>query len=207
MKELKTGIIGCGKVGDFHAKAFDALHQSKFTAVCDHDISRARAFAERYGVKAYNDVETMVRTEGLDVVSVCTPHPLHAAPAVAAANCGCNVLVEKPLAVSLADCDAIIDAVKEAGVVGSMVCQRRFYRPAMRIRKAIQDKGWELMIDSPTNQQFPVVPNDKLAKLNEKYSNCFWNAVGDDHCAVRYCTAWSSRDEDIDALIADIQAV
>jgi len=84
---------------------------------------------------------------------------------------------------------------------------QRAVAQAMRIRKAIQDKGWELMIDSPTNQQFPVVPNDKLAKLNEKYSNCFWNAVGDDHCAVRYCTAWSSRDEDIDALIADIQAV
>lgn len=138
MKELKTGIIGCGKVGDFHAKAFDALHQSKFTAVCDHDISRARAFAERYGVKAYNDVETMVRTEGLDVVSVCTPHPLHAAPAVAAANCGCNVLVEKPLAVSLADCDAIIEAADRNHVtVGTMV-QRRFYRPCMRIHQAIE---------------------------------------------------------------------
>ena len=84
---------------------------------------------------------------------------------------------------------------------------QRAVSQAMRIRKAIQDKGWELMIDSPTNQQFPVVPNDKLAKLNEKYSNCFWNTVGDSHTAVRYCTAWSSRDEDIDALIADIQAV
>ena len=84
---------------------------------------------------------------------------------------------------------------------------QRAVSQAMRIRKAIQDKGWELMIDSPTNQQFPVVPNDKLTKLNEKYSNCFWNTVGDSHTAVRYCTAWSSRDEDIDALIADIQAV
>ena len=84
---------------------------------------------------------------------------------------------------------------------------QRAVAQAMRIRKAIQDKGWELMIDSPTNQQFPVVPNDQLAKLNEKYSNCFWSAVGETHSAVRYCTAWSSRDEDIDALIADIQAV
>ena len=78
---------------------------------------------------------------------------------------------------------------------------------AQRLQKAILDKGWELLIQSPTNQQFPIVPNEALAKLDEKYSNCFWNKVGDTHTAVRYCTSWSSRDEDIDALIADIKAL
>ena len=139
MKQLKTGIIGCGKVGDFHAKAFAALPQSVFTAVCDNDIERAKAFAARYGVKAYDAVETMCTQEKLDVVSVCTPHPLHANPAVTAANCGCNVLVEKPLASNLADCDAIIEAAdKNRVTIGTMV-QRRFYRPCMRIHKAIED--------------------------------------------------------------------
>lgn len=140
MRKLKTGVVGCGKVGDFHAKAFATLPQSAFTAVCDHDIERARAFAARYpGVKPYDDVETMIRAEKLDMVSVCTPHPLHASPAVAAANCGCHVLVEKPLAASLADCDAIIEAGEQNKVtVGTMV-QRRFYRPCMRIKQAIDD--------------------------------------------------------------------
>ena len=78
---------------------------------------------------------------------------------------------------------------------------------AQRLQKAILDKGWELLIQSPTNQQFPIVPNEVLAKLDEKYSNCFWNKVGDTHTAVRYCTSWSSRDEDIDALISDIKAL
>lgn len=139
MKTLKTGIIGCGKVGDFHAKAYANLPGSQFVAVCDADRQRAEAFAARYGVNAYTDVTAMCQAEGLDVVSVCTPHPLHANPAVAAANCGCNVLVEKPLASSLADCDAIIEAEQRNHVtVGTMV-QRRFYRPCMRIHKAIQD--------------------------------------------------------------------
>ncbi len=139
MGVLKTGIIGCGKVGDFHAKAYAGLEESSFTAVCDVSRERAEALAAKYGVKAYTDVREMCEKEKLDVVSVCTPHPLHAKAAVAAAECGCNVLIEKPLASSLADCDAIIEAGDKAGVkIGTMV-QRRFYRPCMRIRKAIDD--------------------------------------------------------------------
>ena len=139
MEKLKTGIVGCGKVGDFHAKAYANLANSAFAAVCDANKERAEAFAARYGVKAYTDVEEMCHAERLDVVSVCTPHPLHANPAVTAADCGCNVLVEKPLASSLEDCDAIIAAQDRNHVtVGTMV-QRRFYRPCMRIHRAIQD--------------------------------------------------------------------
>ena len=66
---LKTGIVGCGKVGDFHAKAYSQLGSSAFAAVCDADLDRARAFAERYHVRAYADVAEMIQTEGLDVVS------------------------------------------------------------------------------------------------------------------------------------------
>ena len=139
MEKLKTGIIGCGKVGDFHAKAFAALENSEFTAVCDNNIERARAFADRYGVEAYDDIEAMIRECALDVVSICTPHPLHANPAVIAADCGCNVLIEKPLASSLEDCDRIIEAGDRNHVtIGTMV-QRRFYRPCMRIHQAIED--------------------------------------------------------------------
>ena len=139
MEKLRTGIIGCGKVGDFHAKAFEALENSEFTAVCDNNIERAKAFADRYGVKAYDDIEAMIRECKLDVVSVCTPHPLHANPAVVAADCGCNVLIEKPLASSLEDCDRIIEAGDRNHVtIGTMV-QRRFYRPCMRIHQAIED--------------------------------------------------------------------
>ena len=78
---------------------------------------------------------------------------------------------------------------------------------AMRLQKAILDKGWPLLVQSPTNQQFPIIPNEALSVLNQKYSNCFMSRPDREHTAIRYCTAWSSRDEDIDALIADIQAL
>lgn len=139
MKKLRTGIIGCGKVGSFHAQAYARLPGSEFAAVCDADRGRAEAFASQWGVRAYTDVEQMCREAQLDIVSVCTPHPLHANPAVAAASCGCHVLVEKPLASTLSDCDAIIEAGERNRVtIGTMV-QRRFYRPCMRIHQAIED--------------------------------------------------------------------
>lgn len=139
MKKIKTAIIGCGKVGDFHARAYINIENSQFSAVCDHDMNRAKAFAEKYNVNAYSDIKEMITKEKIEVVSVCTPHPLHANPAITAADCGCNVLIEKPLASSLEDCDNIIAAGERNHVQIGTIVQRRFYRPAMRIRKAIDD--------------------------------------------------------------------
>lgn len=139
MTKLRTALVGCGKVGHFHAKAFASLAQSEFTAVCDANLSRAQEFAKQYGVKAYDNVETMIRDAKIDMLSVCTPHPIHAAIAVPAAKMGCHVLIEKPLASNLADCDAILAAAKQGNAKVGTVCQRRFYRPCMRMKKAIDD--------------------------------------------------------------------
>ncbi|MGF6907084.1 Gfo/Idh/MocA family protein [Fusobacterium sp. PH5-44] len=139
MKKMKTAIIGCGKVGDFHAKAYGRLDNSVFTAVCDKDINRAKEFALKYGVKAYTDVTQMIKESEIDIVSICTPHPIHAKSAIEAANAGANLLVEKPLASNLEDCDEMIKAAEKNNVVIGTMVQRRFYRPCMRIKKAIED--------------------------------------------------------------------
>jgi predicted dehydrogenase len=137
---LKTGIIGCGKVAGIHAAAFTTIQRSSFTAVCDKDEKRAQEFASKYRVKAYTDVTEMVSKEKLDVVTVCTPHPVHKVPTVEALKAGANVLIEKPLASSLEDCDAMLSAAKEAGKQIAIISQRRFYSPCMRLKKAI-DSG------------------------------------------------------------------
>lgn len=137
---LKTGIIGCGKVADIHAAALATIENSVFTAVCDKDIKRSQIFALKYGVKAYIDVAEMVRKEKLDVVTVCTPHPVHRYSTIEAIKAGANVLIEKPLASSLEDCDAMLSAAKEAGKQIATMSQRRFYSPCMRLKKSI-DSG------------------------------------------------------------------
>jgi threonine aldolase len=82
---------------------------------------------------------------------------------------------------------------------------RRAVDQALRLRQAILDKGWPLLIDSPTNQQFPILPDKALEQLSQRYTSCFWCKPDADHTAVRFCTSWSTREEDIDTLIADIQ--
>ena len=138
MQKLKTGIIGTGKVGHLHAAALMELPESEFTAVCNVNFKGAQAFAEQYRVKAYADVEEMVAS-GVQAVTICTPHPLHAEPTIRAAKAGAHVIVEKPLASSLADCDAMIQAARDAGVKLAMISQRRLYAPVQRIKKAIED--------------------------------------------------------------------
>lgn len=75
---------------------------------------------------------------------------------------------------------------------------------AMRLRRAFEEKGFELYYDSPTNQQFPVIPDEMLKKLSAKYSYSVWTHLPDGRTAVRFCTSWATREEDADELIADI---
>jgi UDP-N-acetyl-2-amino-2-deoxyglucuronate dehydrogenase len=138
-KRLRTGIIGCGKVGHIHARALRENPESDFSAVCDKAGDRSAAFARQYGVRAYADLGEMLARERLDAVIVGTPHPFHAEPTIRAAEAGVHVLVEKPLAANLADCDAMIAACRSAGVRLGSISQRRWYLPVQRVRRAIDE--------------------------------------------------------------------
>jgi UDP-N-acetyl-2-amino-2-deoxyglucuronate dehydrogenase len=136
---LRTAIAGCGKVARLHAKALQQIPGSTFVAAQSRNLQKATDFASQYGVKAYASVEEMVSKEKIDVTVICTPHPEHRNPAIAALNAGSHVLVEKPLAVSLPDCDAMIDAANRNHKKLGVVSQRRFSPSSLRMKKAIMD--------------------------------------------------------------------
>jgi UDP-N-acetyl-2-amino-2-deoxyglucuronate dehydrogenase len=137
--KIPTAILGCGRVAHIHAKALVTLDDSRFVAVWNRTADRARAFAERYGVTAYDDIDEMVRRESIGLAIVCNAHPFHAEAALAAIRAGASVLVEKPLASCLKDCDAMIEAARRKGVRLGTVSQRRWYAPARRVKRAIDD--------------------------------------------------------------------
>ena len=139
MNKIKTALVGCGKVGHLHAAALRSLPESEFVAVCGRTAEKAKSFAEKYGVAAFTNVEEMLAESKAEAICICTPHPQHAAPTIAAARAGVHVIVEKPLASSLADCDTMLAAARENNTILSTVCQRRFYPPCQRIRRAIDD--------------------------------------------------------------------
>ncbi len=137
MKKVRVGLIGCGKVGQIHAAALKSLDEADFVAVCDASEERAQLFGARYGTRAFTDLGVMLREAGVEAVVIGTPHPLHAGPAVQAAAAGVHVLVEKPLAANLEDCDAMIAAARQAGTRLAVISQRRLYEPVQRMRAAI----------------------------------------------------------------------
>ena len=138
MTVLKTGLVGTGKVAPTHAAALTALPESQFTGVCSRSFESARAFADQYHITAYRSVEEMIVKGGVQAVLITTPHPAHAAPALEAMAHGAHVMVEKPLASSLEDCDAMIVAARNADVKLAMISQRRLYAPVRRIKQAIE---------------------------------------------------------------------
>ena len=140
MRSIRTALIGPGKVAHNHAQALLTLPQSELVAVCGRHAGRTEAFAGQYGLAAYQDVTTMIEQARVEAVIVCTPHPAHAAPAIAAMQAGAHVLVDKPLAASLADCDAMLATAQQTGLKLGVVSQRRFYKPVQRVKAAI-DQG------------------------------------------------------------------
>lgn len=137
---LKTAVIGIGKVTDLHAKALANLPESKFSAVCSSKKDKADTFGLKFGIKGYTDVAEMVSKEKIDVAIICTPHPFHRIPAIAAMKAGAHILIEKPFASSLEDCDAMLEASKKYVKQIGVICQRRWYKPVQRVKAAI-DQG------------------------------------------------------------------
>lgn len=136
MGKIKFGIAGSGKVAALHVKAIAAAG-CKTVAACSRDSGRREAFAARHGILARGTIAEMAEKDKIDVVLIATPHPSHRELALEAFAAGCHVIVEKPMAVTVADCDAMIAAARSAGRELGVISQRRWYPGAIRIRKAI----------------------------------------------------------------------
>jgi predicted dehydrogenase len=118
MEKLGVGIIGCGSVAEEYIKAFQKDTRSEVRVL----VSRKRTDAERYREK-YNvgcaietDVDAMLRREEVDIIAICTPHYSHTTYAVAAAEAGKHIIVEKPIALSLEDVQKQLKAIRKANV-------------------------------------------------------------------------------------------
>jgi len=131
---LRVGLIGAGAIARrTHLPGFSAVRPAvDLTAFASRSLAPAQAAAEAWGGGvAVSDWRELIGREDVDAVDVCTPNALHAPIAIAAARAGKHVLVEKPLATSLADADAMIEAARRHGVV-LMTAQNGRYGAGMR---------------------------------------------------------------------------
>lgn len=117
MLPLRVGIVGTGIMGDLHARVYQNNPNTELVAVADLNTDRAKSFGEKFSLQhVFPSFEEMLDGSDLDLISVCTPDFAHTGPAIAAANAGKHVLIEKPLAVTIADAEAMIEAGRRSGV-------------------------------------------------------------------------------------------
>ena len=109
------GIIGCGMIANFHARAIRDVPGAKLVACYDSVPAAADRLAAAIGCKAYHELDEMLADPAVHVVTIGTPSGAHMEPAVAAAEAGKHVIVEKPLEITLRRCDRIIAACREGG--------------------------------------------------------------------------------------------
>ncbi len=135
--EVRFGIIGAGVAGRYHAQAIAQTPGARLVAVCASRTERAIPLAEAFGAGVEPDVDALLARNDIDAVCICTPSGQHAAQGIAAAQAGKHVLVEKPIATTLADADALINACRAAGVHLGVALQRRTDPDFCAVRDAI----------------------------------------------------------------------
>ncbi len=133
------GIIGCGMIATFHAKAIADIRGARLVACFDNNPAAAERLAEVTGCKAYCSLEAMLADPAVQVVTIGTPSGAHLDPALAAARAGKHVIVEKPLEITLARCDRIIEACDKAGVVLATIFPSRFHDSSLELKRAVAD--------------------------------------------------------------------
>lgn len=144
MNPLTVGLVGAGKLGQLHARHWASLPNVRLVAVADPLIDNARVLAASVRAAspppAFADLPTLLARARPDIVDICTPTPTHRPLIEQAVAARCTVFVEKPLARTLADCDALVDLVRQTGtflMVGHVV---RWF-PAFAHAKAVVDSG------------------------------------------------------------------
>lgn len=140
MTTLKFALVGCGRISAKHADLLgtDKIKNSKLTAVCDLVEDKARKVGEKYGVPWYTNMDKMMQSEQVDVVSVLTESGNHAKHVIHLAQYGKHIIVEKPMALTLDDADAMIKTCSENSCKLFVVKQNRFNYPVVALRQALE---------------------------------------------------------------------
>jgi len=153
-KQIRFAIVGCGRIAERHAEHITNL--GVLVAVCDVLKERADIFAKKHEAKAYYSIDDLFAdAPEVDVVSICTPNGLHAEHSIKALQAGYNVLCEKPMALTVRDCERMILEAEKAGKKLFIVKQNRFNPPIAHAKQIIQE--------------------GKLGKILSVQLNCFWN--------------------------------
>ena len=155
MNKIKFAVVGCGHIGKRHAEMVTRDPDAELVALCDIR-PRGELGIEAYDVPFFTDLQDLLQSGlQIDVVNICTPNGLHASMAVKAVEAGCNVVIEKPMALTLADAEKVVYASLKYHKQVFCVMQNRYSPPSVWIKEMIE--------------------SGKLGKIYMVQLNCYWN--------------------------------
>ncbi|SMH72312.1 Gfo/Idh/MocA family protein [Candidatus Nitrosotalea okcheonensis] len=137
--KIKVGIIGSGRMGERHADAYSHLSDVELVGFADVIDERSELLAKKFMKKTFS-VKEMLEDESINAIDVCTPNPLHAQNAIASLKAGKHVLVEKPMATNLDDCDKMIQQAEKSKLILMVGHTYRFYPSSLKTKEII-DSG------------------------------------------------------------------
>jgi predicted dehydrogenase len=137
---IRIGLLGCGAISTQHLEAISTIPGIALSAVASASEDRARAVGERWGVPWHTRLDDLLGREDVDAVTICTPSGLHPTHALAALRSGRHVVIEKPIALTVVEADAIVREGRQRDLVVATISQRRF-EPAVRALRAAVESG------------------------------------------------------------------
>lgn len=145
---IKFALIGCGRISKKHSELLgnNEIDGAKLVCVCDIDINKAEDLGKKFNVPYYDDMHKMLHNEEIDVVSILTPSGMHAQNVLDIVKYKKHIIVEKPMALTLHDADAMIRACDEYGVRLFVVKQNRYNLPVQQLKKALDDNRFGKLV-------------------------------------------------------------
>lgn len=138
MKIYGFGVIGCGRIAKNHLESINAIPGATLVAVADNNEEALVTAVDQYSCQGYLDYHEMLANPEVKIITICTPSGLHAKIAIDAMKAGKHVLVEKPMAMSLAEADVMIATAKQFGVKLGVIHQNRFNNAVVKLRRALE---------------------------------------------------------------------
>jgi phthalate 4,5-cis-dihydrodiol dehydrogenase len=182
---VNIGVVGAGFFGEMHAEAIREIPGLRLTAASRQDRSALDAFCRRFGAVPYTNYSELYADPDVDAVVIATPHQTHVDMAVQAAAAGKHVLLEKPMALSLRECDRIIAAAGKARRKLMIGHVNRFAR-AYRTARSILDSGelGDIVLGVSTMSKLWMEPNRRPWHLRRDTGGGMWLTAGI-HCLDR----------------------
>lgn len=169
-RKIRVGIVGCGRISKNHFGSLEVhTEDMELAAVCDIDRNTLDTHTSQYNVPGYSDMEEMLRSEDLDLVSICTPSGIHPDQTELAASYGVNVMTEKPMATRWSDGQRMVRACDKAGVRLFVVKQNRRNSTLQLLKRAVEEKRF--------GRIFMVNINVFWTRPQEYYDSAKWRGT------------------------------